>query len=257
MATGSGRGSRAISDEATPPAKPPPAKPPRRSVAGRLVARAFLAVALICGGLAAVVLSDLDAYWPLDLREPPGAFTQARIRLLANQPETCLKVLRRSGFKPTRATPVRSGERGCGFEDGVRISGGALDGTPVMRCAAAAAYGTWMRHVVEPAATGILGSRLTSVRTLGTYSCRDIAGRPGRRSQHASANAIDIAGFRLADGRVLTLSRDWSDEGPAGRFLRGVRDGACGLFAGVLSPDWNRAHADHFHFDMGRLEICR
>lgn len=152
---------------------------------------------------------------------------------------------------------MHSEARGCGFEDGVRISGGALDGTPVMRCAAAAAYGTWMRNVAEPAAERLLGSRLTGARTLGTYSCRDIAGRPGRRSQHASANAIDVAGFALADGRSVTLSRDWRDRGSAGRFLREVRDGGCGLFAGVLSPDWNRVHADHFHFDMGRLEICR
>ena len=29
-----------------------------------------------------------------------------------------------------------------------------------------------------------------------------------------------------------------------------VRDGACDLFATVLSPDYNAAHADHLHFDQ-------
>jgi hypothetical protein len=43
---------------------------------------------------------------------------------------------------------------------------------------------------------------------------------------------------------------DWRGEGPEARFLREVRDGACGLFATVLSPDYNAAHRDHLHFDQ-------
>ena len=46
------------------------------------------------------------------------------------------------------------------------------------------------------------------------------------------------------------------------RFLRRVRDGACGLFATVLSPDYNAAHRDHLHLDqadrgMGGWRSCR
>jgi hypothetical protein len=29
-----------------------------------------------------------------------------------------------------------------------------------------------------------------------------------------------------------------------------VRNGACQLFATVLSPDYNEAHRDHLHFDQ-------
>ena len=40
-----------------------------------------------------------------------------------------------------------------------------------------------------------------------------------------------------------------------------LRDGACGLFATVLSPDYNAAHRDHFHLDQaarGRFGgVCR
>ncbi len=32
--------------------------------------------------------------------------------------------------------------------------------------------------------------------------------------------------------------------------LREVRDGACDLFATVLSPDYNAAHRDHLHLDQ-------
>ena len=203
----------------------------------------------------AIVWSDPDAYWPLDLREPPGMLTQWRIRLLASEPLVCQRVLARSNFAAS-LVPERPVANGCGYDDAVALSGGALDGAPPMRCATAAAYATWLAHVVQPAAERRLGARVKSVRTFGSFSCRDIAGRPGRRSQHATANAIDVAGFELSDGRVVTVLRDWDDTA-AGAFLREVRDGACGLFAGVLSPDWNEAHRDHFHLDLGRAEICR
>lgn len=202
-----------------------------------------------------MVWSDPDAFWPLDLREPPGLVTQWRIRLLASEPEVCRRVLARAEI-PSTLAPERPFANGCGYDDAVTLSGGALTGTPAMRCAAAAAYAAWLRHVVQPAAERHLGARVVRTRTLGAFSCRDIAGRPGRRSQHATANAIDVSGFDLADGRRVTLLADW-DEGDAGRFLREVRDGACGLFAGALSPDWNAAHRDHFHLDMGRLLVCR
>ncbi|MBU2033606.1 MAG: extensin family protein, partial [Alphaproteobacteria bacterium] len=72
----------------------------------------------------------------------------------------------------------------------------------------------------------------------------------GAWSEHATGNAVDIAGFVLADGTRISVLADWDDEGDKGAFLRRVRDGACDSFATVLSPDYNAAHADHFHLDM-------
>ena len=70
---------------------------------------------------------------------------------------------------------------------------------------------------------------------------------------------IDIAGFVLEDGRRISVLRDWNDDEEERRFLRVVRDGACGVFATVLSPDYNAAHADHFHFDQAARwsGVCR
>ncbi len=100
---------------------------------------------------------------------------------------------------------------------------------------------------------------MTRVLHLGTYACRNIDHRAGgRRSEHASANAIDIAGFVLADGQRVTLVDAW--DGPDVRkaaFLRAVRDGACRFFDVVLGPDYNDAHRDHFHLDMGAYRACR
>jgi hypothetical protein len=104
-----------------------------------------------------------------------------------------------------------------------------------------------------------LGQEVVRVSHFGTYACRNVnhlAG--GRRSEHATANAIDIAGFVLADGQQVTVKGDWAG-GNARRsaFLRALRDGACEFFDVVLSPDYNEAHHDHFHFDMGSYRACR
>ncbi|MBF3247311.1 extensin, partial [Pseudomonas aeruginosa] len=50
---------------------------------------------------------------------------------------------------------------------------------------------------------------------------------------------------------------DWAGESADGRFLRRVRDGACASFNAVLGPDYNAAHRDHFHLDMGLWKVCR
>ena len=72
----------------------------------------------------------------------------------------------------------------------------------------------------------------------------------GDFSEHATADALDVADFTLADGRSISVLRDWKGEGEDAQFLRAVRDGACDLFATVLSPDYNAAHRDHFHLDQ-------
>jgi hypothetical protein len=85
----------------------------------------------------------------------------------------------------------------------------------------------------------------------GSYSCRRIYGRDaGTWSEHATADAVDVAGFRLADGRRITVVGDWRREGAKAAFLHEVRDGACQLFATTLSPDYNAAHRDHLHLDQ-------
>ncbi|MEM8698097.1 MAG: extensin family protein, partial [Pseudomonadota bacterium] len=86
---------------------------------------------------------------------------------------------------------------------------------------------------------------------------RSSSGLSQRMSQHATANAFDISGFLLTDGRMVTLRRDWQGSGPKAAFLRAARDGLCRWFRLVLSPDYNALHADHFHVDQGPFPSCR
>ena len=118
----------------------------------------------------------------------------------------------------------------------------------------------WRTKSVEPAAIEIFGSGLERIEHLGAYSCRRTYGsEDGPWSEHATANAIDIAAFVLEDGRRISLASGWDGVGDEARFLRKVHDAACDWFATVLSPDYNAAHADHFHLDQDErwMGVCR
>lgn len=118
-------------------------------------------------------------------------------------------------------------------------------------CPTATAFTAWVRYGVDRAARVYLGSPIVQVETMGSYSCRNVAGT-SRRSAHASADAIDIAAFQLADGRRVSVLDDWDDGTSAEReFLRVVQRSACKRFRTVLGPEYNAAHRNHFHVERG------
>jgi hypothetical protein len=127
----------------------------------------------------------------------------------------------------------------------------------MMTCQLAAAVAVWRRGSVEPAARELLGSGVREIEHVGVYACRRIYNqREGRPSAHARAAAIDVIGFRLSDGRRVSVARDWSKDSPEGRFLHRVRDDACQVFGTTLSPDYNAAHATHLHLESGWMGLC-
>lgn len=220
---------------------------------GRLWFAVLVAVAVIV-----VAASYLDHFMPFDLDRPPDFLTQYHLQLLKRDPERCMAALDRAKIS-YRAAPPLSNDRGCGYDDAVRLQRSAVSygSNVLLRCPAMLGLLLWERHVLLPEAEAQMGKKLTAVRHLGTYSCRRIGGAGGRSlSQHAYANAIDIAGFTLEGGEGVSILRDWKDE-EKGRFLRSVRDGACRIFGVTLSPDFNAAHANHFHLDMGMRRVCR
>ena len=134
-------------------------------------------------------------------------------------------------------------------------------GTPVtgitaMTCGLGEAFTRWVQGDLQGPAHEFLGSRVVKVESMGTYSCRNIAGT-SRLSEHAHANAVDVGAFVLADGRRLSVKEWWFGDGEAAQFLRAVRDAGCRRFTTVLSPDYNAAHHDHLHFDLGGKPFCR
>ncbi|MFZ5748887.1 MAG: extensin family protein [Pseudomonadota bacterium] len=136
-----------------------------------------------------------------------------------------------------------------------------VTGLKSMRCPLARTFTAWVRNGVAPAAREILGSDVVRVESFGTYACRGIVGNGAEAarkiSQHALANAVDVSGFVLADGRRITVAGGWNSPDPAVRdFLQVIRSSACKRFQTVLSPDYNAAHHDHLHLDMGKGPFC-
>lgn len=124
-------------------------------------------------------------------------------------------------------------------------------------CPMANTFAGWARFGVDRAARQILGSRLVKIETFGSYACRNVAGT-SRRSGHASANAIDVSAFVLADGRKISVLQGWNTfSADERRFLRVVHQSACKRFGTVLGPDYNTAHKDHFHLEADGASYCR
>lgn len=187
---------------------------------------------------------------PLDLRHPIGMATANKLAKLKGDVDECRAVLTRSEVAFAALDPVGEGQ--CMRPDRTQLTGYPLaPDTPAMTCPVATAMELWRTKSVGPAAREIFGSDIARIEHIGVYSCRRLYGRSeGAWSEHATGNAIDIAAFVLEDGRRISVLSDWDGETDEARFLRTVRDGACGVFATVLSPDYNAAHADHFHFDQ-------
>ncbi|GAA4715354.1 extensin-like domain-containing protein [Sphingomonas lutea] len=208
-----------------------------------------------------------DVPWtPLRLDDPIGRFTLRKLVALRDDPAQCRALLRQAGSADTAAAP-RLGEPNCGYRDGVTLLPAKSEArfappNVVTSCPVAAAMLVFERQILQPAAARHLSSRVVEVRHAGSYSCRRLYGQSeGEFSEHATANALDIIGFGLADGTDVSVLRDWA-AGAKGAFLRDVHDGGCDLFATALSPDYNAAHADHLHFDQaerGRsgFSVCR
>ncbi len=149
-------------------------------------------------------------------------------------------------------------QRVCGLEQPLIVAA-MIDGqvriTPraTIDCPMAMTIEAWLTHAVEPSAMARLGSPVVGIRQMGGYNCRTIMNRAGAElSEHAFGNALDIAAFELADGRVVSILDDWHRGTPAERdFLRDVHYSACQYFTTVLGPGYE-AHDDHLHLDLAR-----
>jgi len=227
----------------------------RRAIGWSAACLAILAGLLLLWALVRGRPQDLP-WTPLDLSQPIGAFTGRKLTALTGDFGACRALLDRAGVRYTVLPPRREGER-CGYDAAIRFaSGGArtiryAPGDLGTACPVAAALSVWEWEVVQPAAWRRLGRQVVGIDHYGSYSCRRIRGRADAGwSEHARANAVDVAGFGLDDGRRITVARDWQGGDAQAAFLHDVRDGACRLFATTLSPDYNAAHRDHLHLDQ-------
>ncbi len=197
---------------------------------------------------ATLVLSACGARESTEVTRPANTAFQN------NDARMCLSELKSQSVKFS-ALPNQSFGGGCRTIDTIKL----MDfGTPTtnlgaMTCPLASNFAAWARHAVSPAARQYLGSDVVRIETMGTYSCRNVnGGRSGKLSQHAFGNAIDISAFVLKDGRRVSVLNGWRGDRDEQQFLRRLHQSACKRFGTVLGPDYNNAHANHFHFDMAK-----
>jgi hypothetical protein len=147
----------------------------------------------------------------------------------------------------------------CGFVAGTHLVKWLVPynrGFPAT-CQLASALQLYTLHLSAMAAL-LLGTSIARIDQIGTYACRRAIGlNRDWPSEHARANAIDIAGFEMADGMDVSVKRDWNTDTPQGHFLAAARADACRIFRAVLTPNYNAAHADHMHLDLGPDHMCR
>ncbi|MFQ1700416.1 extensin family protein [Loktanella agnita] len=241
-------------------------KPSRTRRVFHLAGTLLFAAALGYGGYQALTHPDtpLPPEWnptqPLLVTHPVTPLTAWKLDRAAADMQSCVAALGDTARLQQRSDLEESAQ--CHMRDRVALSrvGQARIRDIETRCAIALRLAMWEHHSLQPAARDLLGSSVTGITHIGSYSCRKLRNSRGestRMSSHATADAIDITGFQLADGRRLRLLSDWDGAPDQAAFLRRVRDDACTWFNLTLSPDYNRLHADHFHLQSTGWGFCR
>jgi hypothetical protein len=137
----------------------------------------------------------------------------------------CVRLLSPISGEVEVAQPVK--HKQCGAPAPVllkRVGSGAnrveINPPAELNCAMVVSLHTWVEKTLQPAAREALGAPIARLRNASGYVCRARNGHPlgtDKLSEHALANAIDIAGFVTGDGRTVDVARAW---GPTERDRR-------------------------------------
>ena len=129
----------------------------------------------------------------------------------------------------------------------------AMKPAATLACPIVSALDRWLADSVQPAAMRWFGARVVEIKQISAYSCRGMNGNSyAHISEHAFGNALDIAGFTLADGRHISVKDGWRGLPEEQGFLRDVQAAACQQFSTVLAPGSNAYHYNHMHVDLMR-----
>lgn len=150
-------------------------------------------------------------------------------------------------------------EAQCGTQSPLSVTGVLANGRMVpissgvqTDCGMASALPGWLESIDSYLAARD-NTRIAELVVGTSYMCRNVDnGSTGNLSFHAFASALDVIGFKLEDGRFVTVAGGWSDAlSSEGRLLRFAHDSACAHFTTVLGPEANAQHRDHLHVDLG------
>ncbi|PRD45250.1 extensin [Phyllobacterium phragmitis] len=167
----------------------------------------------------------------------------------------CRLRLKRLGVVFSELPPINGGGS-CRIDNPILVSGfagGAIGFKPAakLNCAVTEAFARWVKGDLVPATRFRYFSGVDTIYNAGGYSCRTMNHRRGAKmSEHSRGNAIDVTRIKLNNGKAVKVHKPgWFSFRERG-LLNSVRADACDYFTTVLGPGYNRAHNDHFHFDL-------
>ncbi|WP_367143176.1 extensin family protein [Pantoea stewartii] len=205
--------------------------------------------------------AQFNPFTPLSVTDPPGWMTRLKLKRLQTDPAACLDVMQRA----QQAGVVRFSQRpavtgACPLSGPLRLQNFgpvSLSSSFLASCPMAVAATMYVAYSREQM-LHLSGSDLTRIEHVGSYACRNIYHQAtGRLSEHASADAWDITAYQLANGERLVPGKNWQQPGQKSLLLHALWRSCCNFFGNALGPDYNRAHATHFHLGMRGAGYCR
>ncbi len=204
---------------------------------------------------------QFNPFTPLAVTDPPGWMTRLKMKRLAHDPAACLDVMRRArqaGLVSFRERPPVTGA--CPLDSPLRISTFgpvSLSSSFLASCPMAVASTMYVLRSREEMIQQ-QQSPLVRISHVGSYACRNIYHRAeGRLSEHATADAWDVTGFQLANGQRLEVGKNWRQPAEKAQLLHSLWQTGCQIYGNALGPDYNAAHASHFHLGMRGAGYCR
>jgi len=130
--------------------------------------------------------------------------------------ETCAMMLDGSGAVYSLLEPIREGVCGAPAPIELKSIGTVhqvtIDPPAKVTCGLAASLSAWSDSVLQEAARKHLGHPVISIRNVASYVCRNRYNAPDTRvSEHARANALDMASFTLEDGAIVKVLDHWNE----------------------------------------------
>lgn len=175
----------------------------------------------------------------------------------------CSQLMRNIKAEYEPMNPIRLGQ--CGTPAPVKLASIDVKDKQVVRikpaatfnCTIAAKVTDWVKEQLQPIAMTYLNTSIVQIHNVASYSCRNRYNASDKKlSEHARANAFDIAGFTTEQGEFISVLNHWDGDDKFAKFLHAVHASACKTFVVVLGPNANEAHKNHFHFDLGRYPVC-
>lgn len=211
---------------------------------------AFLSIAFAPSAPAQTAASEAPP--PLPTPSPLRVWPQETI---AEAKAVCAPLLASRRYDAREAAPLKNGP--CGAPAPLLLKGFrstppvAVSPAATVTCPLAEALNRWLETVVQPAAKELLQKQVVTVMVVDSYNCRRRYGDPTQKlSNHATAMAIDVAGFELDTTEQLTLENHWTPTDPTSAFFHRILQNGCGIFSTALGPDANASHRAHFHLDV-------